>query len=476
MEISNNNQETKNQETKNQETKTETAREYPENLSLHQQLIFDKYINKENIFITGPGGTGKTHLIKEIVNHATKTDQKFRVCALTGCAAILLMCGASTLHAFAGIGLAIGSIDEIVEKVLKNRHKRPNWNKIDLLIVDEVSMLSLKIFKILDLIAKKIKKKPHLPFGGIQIIFSGDFYQLPPVGDEDDPESLQFCFETPLWNETFPQETNQIPLTIIHRQRDPKYIKILNNIRVGKITNSTIVTLTECTKKTYIEEDKPTILVPRRRDADKINYNELNKLDENTEKIYRTSVVPEDEVQLTEKQIQNLTLFTDREKEFEINYLTENIMAEKQIRLRIGTIVMCLANLNLDGPTPIVNGSQGIIIDYVDNYPKVKFTNGLTQVIIPHIWKSERVPGIAIKQIPLIYAWAITIHKAQGLSLDKALIDIGNEIFECGQTYVALSRVKSLEGLYLKGFDYRKIKINRKVYNYYMEGDTPSTP
>ena len=142
-------------------------------------------------------------------------------------------------------------------------------------------------------------------------------------------------------------------------------------------------------------------------------------------------------------------------------------MAEKEIKFRIGTAVMCVTNLNLDGPTPIINGSQGIITDFVGDYPLVKFNNGVTQIMTPHIWSSERLPGIAVKQVPLIYAWAITIHKAQGLSLDRALIDIGMQIFECGQTYVALSRIKSLEGLYLKGFDYKRIKINRKVHEFY---------
>ena len=240
-----------------------------------QQLAFDKYIAGENIFITGPGGTGKTHVIKDIVEHAKANDKAYRVCALTGCAAVLLMCGAITLHAFAGIGLATGTIDSVVDKVVKNRHKRPNWHKIDILIVDEVSMLSLKIFMLLDIIARKIKKKPNIPFGGIQIIFSGDFYQLPPVGDENDPESMQFCFETPLWNETFPKE-NQIEFKKIFRQSDPKYIKILNNIRTGKITNSTITTFTECTKKKYTEDTRPTILLPRKRDAEIINHREIN--------------------------------------------------------------------------------------------------------------------------------------------------------------------------------------------------------
>jgi len=432
----------------------------------HQKEAFDKYIAGENIFITGPGGAGKTYTIKEIVNHAIANGKEYRVCALTGCAAVLLMCGAITLHAFAGIGLANGKIEEVVDKVLKNRHKRPNWNKTDILIVDEVSMLSLKIFKILDLIARKIKKKPNVPFGGIQLIFSGDFYQLPPVGDKDDPESMQFCFETPLWNETFKPE-NQIQFKTIYRQTDQKYVKILNNIRVGKITKSTIALLTECTQKTYTDESQPTILLPRRRDADIINYTKLNKLDSKTERMYKTTVVDEIELPLTSIQIDNLSLFTDKEKSYELQYLSENIMAEKEIRLRIGTIVMCVANLNLDSPTPIVNGSQGIIIGFEGDYPLVKFNNGLIQVINPHIWNSEKLPGIAIKQVPLIYAWAITIHKAQGLSLDRALIDIGAQIFECGQTYVALSRIKSLEGLYLKGFDYTKIKINKKVHMFY---------
>ena len=327
-------------------------------------------------------------------------------------------------------------------------------------------MLSLKIFKILDIIARKIKGKLHIPFGGIQLIFSGDFYQLPPVGDKDDPESLQFCFETLLWNETFSKE-NQIVFKTIFRQSDPKYIKILNNIRTGKITNSTIELLTECTKKIYDENTCPTILLPRKRDADIINRQRLNKLDETTEKTYKTMVVPEEALVLTPLELINLTLFTDKEKLAELNYLEKSIMVEKEMQLRIGTHLMCVVNIDLESSTPIINGSQGIITKYIGEYPFVQFNNGATRVMIPHIWKSERLLGIAIKQVPLIYAWAITIHKSQGLSLDSALIDAGTQIFECGQSYVALSRIKSLEGLYLKGFDYKKIKINKKVHEFY---------
>ena len=144
-------------------------------------------------------------------------------------------------------------------------------------------------------------------------------------------------------------------------------------------------------------------------------------------------------------------------------------MAEEEIKLRIGTVVMCIANLNVESHRPIINGSQGVVVDFVDNYPLIEFTNGSKEVIGPHIWNSERLPGIAIKQLPLIYAWAVTIHKAQGLSLDRALIDIGCQIFECGQTYVALSRIKSLAGVFLKAFDHTRIKINRKVQLFYAQ-------
>jgi ATP-dependent DNA helicase PIF1 len=437
-------------------------------LNPQQQDIFNKYISGENIFITGAGGTGKTHLIKTIVAHAKENNKAYKVCALTGCAAILLQCGASTLHAFAGIGLATGTVSQVIDRVVKNKHRRPNWQKTDILIVDEVSMLSLKLFTILDFIAKRIKKLPNTPFGGMQIIFAGDFYQLPPVGEESDPDTQNFCFESPLWNETFTFK-NQIALQTIFRQTDDLYVKILNKLRVGKITKGAIATLESCVGKKISTDILPTILLPRRRDADALNSRELALLDKETEKSFKVKQVPEAELPLTKSELQNLSLFTEKEIEFETGYLMDNIMAEKDLKLRKGAVVMCIANLNVESHRPIINGSQGVVIDYVDGYPLVKFGEDITEVIGPHTWSSERIPGIAVKQLPLIYAWAVTIHKAQGLTLDRALIDIGGNIFECGQTYVALSRVKSLEGLHLKSFDFTKIKINKKVQMFYKQ-------
>ena len=144
-------------------------------------------------------------------------------------------------------------------------------------------------------------------------------------------------------------------------------------------------------------------------------------------------------------------------------------MVDETLKLRIGTQVMCIVNMDVSAAYPIVNGSQGIVIDFKEGYPIVKFNNGYTNIIRPHIWTSDILGGVALQQLPLIYAWAITIHKAQGLTLESAYIDAGSGIFECGQTYVALSRVKSLHGLFLKNFDPNKIKINKKVRDFYVK-------
>ena len=280
------------------------------NIDMNTELIneqkeaFDKYINKKNIFITGPGGTGKTYLIKKIVSHAKSNFRQYKVCALTGCAAILLECNATTLHAFSGIGLASGNINDIVNKVVNSWPKRSKWSKLDLLIVDEVSMLSFKLFVILDKIARIIKRKPLIPFGGIQLVFSGDFYQLPPVGDENDPESCQFCFESPLWKEIFPQP---IVLKTIYRQTDSKYIKLLNNIRLGKLTKKSYEYLKACIHKKYTDEIYPTMILPRRYDVDFINNKEFNKL-EGEAITYNITNVPIGELPLSTKDRGRLSL------------------------------------------------------------------------------------------------------------------------------------------------------------------------
>jgi ATP-dependent DNA helicase PIF1 len=453
------------------------------NFSYEQQICFDKYIKGENLFITGPGGTGKSFLIKNIVSDAEEKKKIIKVCALTGCAAILLQCKATTLHMFSGIGLANKKNSEIVEELFtKKRHKLKNWRGLEILIIDEVSMMSLKILLLLDLIARKFYKK-NVPFGGLQVIFTGDFYQLSPVftncGEKEKEDSM-YCFEHDLWNQLFTKE-NQIVLKTIFRQNDETLLKVLKYIRKGQITPSTKATLAGRIFKTQdldlIKKEKVlTILSPIKRDVEHINSKEYLKLDSTAQEVvYELAYVDltaksnEGKSDIFSDNMLALLLKSNDHLKRDYDFLAANIIAEKTLKLKIGTHVMCVVNLTLCGELQIANGSQGIIVGFNEkNLPYVQFNNIKEPILIDYyIWKSETNKSVGLSQIPLIYSWAITIHKAQGLTLENAIIDIGSNIFAYGQTYVALSRLKSLDGLYLTSFDYSKIRCNPLVKEFY---------
>ena len=437
-------------------------------LSIEQQLAFDKYVLGHNIFITGPGGSGKSALIKLINDHSYNNFKNIHVTALTGCAAILLNCQAKTIHSWAGIGIGIGTIEQLISRIKKNSFAKALWKTTDILVIDEVSMMSLKLFNALNAIGKVIRKNIN-PFGGIQVIFSGDFFQLPPVGNNDEIDTQRFCFESDDWNTVF-SKTCQIQLVKIFRQTDEIYSKILNQIRIGKITRKANDILLE-----YVGRQpaiglvtEPTKLFPTRNKVENINNTRMTflKSDEIEFKIkYLTNM----ELSKTDK-IKRLE-FNDKEIQIELDFIANNLICEKEIKLKVGAQVMCIVNIQVDKCIEVCNGSQGIITHFCEksNWPHIKFNNGIERIMTPHEWISDKIPGIGVSQIPLILAWALTIHKSQGATLDAAEIDVGSSIFECGQTYVALSRVKSLEGLYLTSFDAKRIRINKKVQQYYNE-------
>jgi ATP-dependent DNA helicase PIF1 len=415
-------------------------------LSLEQQIAFDKYIQKENIFITGSGGSGKSALIKIIYEDAIRRGKKISVTALTGCAAVLLNCKAKTIHSWAGIGLGTDSLESLATKISNNRFKKKTWREIDILVIDEISMMSVLIFELLDQLGKELRRN-RLPFGGIQIIMSGDFYQLPPV------PSTNFCFESEFWPATFKPDSH-IQLIHIFRQTDMTFVSLLNQIREGKIKRKTVELLERHVGRKVPEDSliQPTKIYPLRSQVDQVNILEMTKL---TGKIY--------DYKLKKPLVQK------EEHEHELKYMEQSLLCDTTIRLRIGAQIMCIVNIELEGIT-LCNGSLGIFtgINEVTGLPRVRFNGVSFDITMPyHAWTSEKYPDVSISQIPIILAWAITIHKSQGASLEMAEIDIGENIFECGQTYVALSRVKSLEGLYLKSFDVSKICINRKVKLFY---------
>lgn len=409
-------------------------------LSEKQDEAFNMYLNKKNIFITGQGGTGKSFFIKKVYDDAISKGININVTAMTGCAAILLDCKATTLHYWSGIGMGNLSIEDTIVKINKYK-KRKNWLNCDILIIDEISMLSSEIFILLDGIGKNIRKNNN-PFGGIQLIFSGDFHQLPPISFN------KFCFEISLWKECF---HNEILFTVNYRQsEDPNYKTILSEIRNEGLSEISKNLLKDCINKEYPQDIEPTIIVPVKKLSDQIN--ELkNKNIKGKAVMYNMNYINK-----CSKMVEN-----------ELIKQKKNILAEEKLILKVGTQVMC--TINLDQEIGIINGSQGKVINFNSkNEPIVKFFhNDIIKTITPHNWVNDIYNDNGIRQIPLILSWSITIHKSQGITLEYATINIGTDIFECGQSYVALSRVKSLDGLYIKDIDFNRIKANKKVMEYY---------
>jgi ATP-dependent DNA helicase PIF1 len=435
-------------------------------LSKEQQIAFDKYIQGHNIFITGPGGSGKSALIRLINDHAFKHFKGIYVTAMTGCAAVLLNCKAKTLHSWAGIGLGNGTIEQLVTKIKKNKFAKALWKSTDILVVDEVSMLSLKLFDVLNAIGKAVRNNPN-PFGGIQLVFSGDFFQLPPVGDKDEPDTQRFCFESEDWNTVFRPHC-QIQLIKIFRQTDEIYSTILNQIREGKIRRKSNDLILQYVGRPFAEDlvVEPTKLFPTRVKVENINNTKMSAL-QSDEKEFKIKYLKD--LEMTRAERITRCDYTDKDIQMELEFLANNLICEKEMKLKVGAQVMSIINIQSDRGLDVCNGSQGIITGFcaISGCPQVKFNNGIEMIMTRNIWQSDKIPGIGVSQVPLILAWALTIHKSQGATLDAAEIDVGSGIFECGQTYVALSRVKNLDGLYLTSFDASKIRINRKVKEFY---------
>jgi ATP-dependent DNA helicase PIF1 len=455
-------------------------------LSPEQQHAINKFNKGENIFLTGQGGTGKSFLIKYFVNN-TPSSKNIKVTALTGTASILLNCKATTIHSWSGIRLARGTIKEVITNTYKNFVAKKNWRTVDILIIDEVSMMSQKIFEILEELGRIMRKNNlnNLPFGGIQVIFCGDFFQLPPVPSMDDPLTETFCFQSPLWNRVFKLD-NHIELKTVFRQKDPIYKSILSKIRFGNIDEISYNILKErlYLKPPSIINDDNTLtpiqitkLFPILKLVEIENQKQFNLIDadiyeyefyvntKNTLYIDSATEIPKNIIINCQNTFKNNPDIL----EYEIKYLLTNSKCVDKIRLKVGAFVMTTVNLNLD--KGICNGSQGIITAINETngvpIPTVKFYNGVIMDIPYYAWQSENYPTISIEQIPLILAWAISIHKSQGATLKYAQMDIGNSIFAEGQVYVGLSRVQSLDGLYLTAFNPDKIKANIDVIEFY---------
>lgn len=439
-------------------------------LSPQQQTVFDAYLRGENIMLSGQAGSGKSHVIKKIVAHLLSTNTDHAVCAMTGCAAVVLECKATTLHSFAGVGLASGAPDTVVHQTLHKKHVVRRWKMTRVLIVDEVSAMSKKLFDIIEEIARRANNS-RAPFGGIQVIFVGDFHQLPPVGGQE-PSSSAFCFESDQWSFVFPLR-NHFDLLEVYRQTDHTYKRLLSQIRKGVIDDAGIDMLA---KRVGVKPGEcATRIFPLRASVDFMNRREYTKLKTPEEvfqytTLFATNCFPDTELPIPADVARRCAALSADERDTEYKRIIESSRAPLTLSLKIGCVVMCTANLDMK--REICNGSQGIVTGFVTNVdgnriPVVQFRNGTVMHIAPKLYPSEDFPCLYAGQLPLIHAWAVTVHKCQGIGLDCAEMDIGRTIFEYNQTYVALSRVRTLEGLFLTSFDPTKIRTQPKVLAFY---------
>ena len=467
-------------------------------LSQGQQYAFEKFQRGENLFVSGPGGSGKSHLIKYFVDHLYKNNTIHQVTSTTGCSSILLSNSiriggrpiiVKTIHSWSGIRLGKASKEDIVASVMKIKRIVREWRLVKTLIIDEISMLPSKLFKVLDEIGKKAKKN-SLPFGGIQIVCLGDFFQLPPVSDWYDPESSAFCFESSTWLQTFPRE-NHIELTTIYRQSDPLYQRILNEVRIGKLSEESKQELQKRVGLTYDPANHggitPMKIFATRNQVNLVNKSQYDKIQE-SEHIFHTTIKTnatryiETGLDIDEDILDYCKSLTPREIEYECNTMTNNMPSEIEVRLKRGNPVMCLVNLDVE--SGIANGSMGVIEDFVlpleessiykEKIPLVRFANGIVKTMGKYTWQSNEYPTVCVSQIPLCLAYSNSIHKMQGSTLDVCEMNLGGSVFAEHQTYVALSRVKSLEGVYLSAFHPQRIRVNPTVVQFYQQ--FPSLP
>lgn len=394
--------------------------------------------NGENVLLTAPGGLGKSWCLKEVAIKLIEKGYSTWLTATTGVAAINLSVPekkllGTTLHSWAGIGVGTDPEEKLYQTIIGSDKYKKRWLGIQILIVDEVSMLSAKLLDLLDRLARRVRKINY-PFGNIRLLFSGDFLQLPPVKEK-------WVFESDVWAELY---FHPVFLTVPKRYTDMGWYEILSRIRIGKPIPSDIEFLK--TKVTAYQKFidglagdikivKPTILYSKKVDVEAYNDAELSKLPGKAKEF-----VANDE-------FKPHTKYGKMDKY--ITILEDAI--PKYIQLKVGAQVMLRANLDFENE--LVNGSRGVITDILGEGCQVKWVNGKTSFVTTHVWKQEDKDARVVRsQIPLICAFSYTTHKSQGATLDFVVCDLGPDVFLAGQAYVALSRVKSRDGLFLSNF------------------------
>ena len=377
----------------------------------------------QNVFITGSAGTGKTYLLNQFIQYLKERRIYPTVVAPTGIAASHLK--GQTIHSFFALGIRDTVVDNgYVEFLLKKSYLKSRFSKLKILIIDEVSMVSPEIFASMDKVLRAFKNSPE-PFGGVQVVISGDFFQLPPVSKEF--KEKRFAWQSPVWRAL---ELKSCYLHEKFRQDDNQLIKILDEIRSGVVSAQSHATLESCFYKKLNAQFTPTKLYTHNIDVDRINLEELNKL----------------------RSKPHTFTYTSRGSAKNIEKIFKTSLVLEELTLKKDAVVLFIKNNSEKG---YVNGTTGVVIGFEGDIPVVKTSTGKKIRVIAEDWNIENDAGeiiATVSQLPLRLAWALTIHKSQGMTLDSAEIDL-SKTFEVGQGYVALSRIKNIEGLRLMGLN-----------------------
>ena len=387
----------------------------------------------QSVFLTGAPGAGKTYVLNEFIRRATRAGKNVAVTASTGIAATHI--GGTTIHSWSGLGIKDFLTEWDYERLKTTDKLIKRYNAADVLVVDEVSMLHGQRLNMVNDVAKLLRRSDS-PFGGLQVILVGDLFQLPPITRGSD--QVDFAHLSQAWAELSPKVCY---LTEQHRQDSGDgLLDLLNAMRRGDVNELHEVALQE-----RLQEKRPGDLVVTRLyshniDVDSINQRHLKEL------------------AVTGK---TFTMLTNGQAA-KIETLQKSVLAPDKLELKIGAEVMFVANNFGSG---FVNGTRGRVVDFVDNLPLVMLANGREIKVERHSWKLEEdgKTRAEVAQLPLRLAWAITIHKSQGMSLDAAEIDLSRS-FTPGMGYVALSRVRSMDGVYLGGINQMALQMHPLIF------------
>jgi ATP-dependent DNA helicase PIF1 len=401
---------------------------------MRQKQALNVMLSGASVFLTGAPGSGKSYTLREFTKRAEKDDKVVAVTASTGIAATHI--GGTTIHSWSGLGIRDQLLPGDKERLKSNDRLVKRYNTSDILVIDEISMLHGKRLDMINEVCK-ILRNNNLPFGGLQVIFVGDLFQLPPV--TRGLEIVDFAHNSQAWGELGPKICY---LNEQHRQKSSDLLSVLEAMRSGELEDWHGDILRDRLKISPPVGTEITRLYAHNVDVDKINQQHLDSL---TGKLHTF-------------EMQTRGAKAKREQ------LAKGILAPEQLNLKIGARVMFVVN---NFKQKFVNGSQGKVVDFVEGMPVVELSaNGRRIKVEPHSWSLNEDGKVRaeVTQLPLRLAWAITIHKSQGMSLDTAELDL-SKTFTPGMGYVAISRVRTLDGLYIKGVNAAALQLHPDIYD-----------